>query len=254
MASVPDPSHPPVTTAVLVPCFSGAPWDVDAVAGPLAGLRLVAPRLPEGLSSMEDYADALAEVTEGLQDHVVVGDSFGAAIALAHAVRRPPGLRALVISGGFASDPLHRLLPRLGAVRGLQRGPVYTRVTLPVHAQLLASRHDAAATAERPWTRRDTVAMFRAATPPSTYVARVRAARSVDLLGRLPQVQVPTLALTPAEDRLIDPRATARMIAALPDVEEVVLPETGHMFRFAHPRRYAGAIADFLGRRGLLAV
>ncbi|MEV4476201.1 alpha/beta hydrolase [Nonomuraea sp. NPDC049504] len=53
---------------------------------------------------MESYADALAAEVADLDDYVLVGDSFGANIALGPAVRRPAGLRALVMSGGFAAD------------------------------------------------------------------------------------------------------------------------------------------------------
>lgn len=88
-------------TIVTVPCFSGAPWELEQL-GPLADHPLRTMRLPEALETIEDYADFLAEQVAGLEDYVVVGDSFGAVVALAFATRQPPGLRGLVLSGGFA--------------------------------------------------------------------------------------------------------------------------------------------------------
>jgi hypothetical protein len=42
-------------TIVTVPCFSGAPWDLETLE-PLSGLSLRTMRLPEGRDSIEDYA------------------------------------------------------------------------------------------------------------------------------------------------------------------------------------------------------
>jgi len=50
----------------------------------------------------------------------------------------------------------------------------------------------------------------------------------------------------PADDRLVGPAAATRMLDGIAGSREVVLPDTGHMFRFTHPRLYASTIADFL--------
>lgn len=36
------------------------------------------------------------------------------------------------------------------------------------------------------------------------------------------------------------------MLAGIPDAREVVLPGTGHMFRFTHPDEYGAAITHFV--------
>jgi hypothetical protein len=36
------------------------------------------------------------------------------------------------------------------------------------------------------------------------------------------------------------------MLAGIPGAREVVLPRTGHMFRFTHPDLYGHAITDFI--------
>jgi pimeloyl-ACP methyl ester carboxylesterase len=77
----------------------------------------------------------------------------------------------------------------------------------------------------------------------------MRAAFSANYLDRLPNIQVPTLILTPAYDRLIGPEAAGLMLRGIPDAAEVILPNTGHMFRFTHPLTYAGQIRDFLQNR-----
>jgi pimeloyl-ACP methyl ester carboxylesterase len=83
-------------------------------------------------------------------------------------------------------------------------------------------------------------------TPASSFGARVVAALNADYVDRLPKVQVPTLIITPEHDELIGEDAAAIMRAGIADSREVVLPRTGHMFRFSHPVTYAGAVRDFL--------
>ncbi|RJQ82382.1 alpha/beta fold hydrolase [Pseudonocardiaceae bacterium YIM PH 21723] len=227
-------------TLVFVPCFSGAPWDLARLT-PLAHRPLRTFRLPEGVDDVEAYADFLAEQVADLTDYVLVGDSFGAAIALALAVRQPAGLRALVMSGGFAANPVSSPLWR-GAMRimGRLRGGAYRELVLRTHARRLASPHDGA------WTTVDSRALFLDNTPAESFGARVTAVLAADYRDRLDRVRVPALVLTPAHDVLIGTEAAAIMVNGLPDAREVVLDRTGHMFRFSHPEAYARAVEEFL--------
>ena len=232
------------TTIVTIPCFSGAPWALEQLT-PLHGRPLGTMRLPEALDDIEAYADFVEAQVEGLERYVLVGDSFGAVVALAVAVRQPAGLQGLVLSGGFAADPVGSRIVRglLGATRWL-RGSLYRQLVLRLHAALLASPHDA--TGEVPWSRAASRALFLAHTPHASYAARARAAFAADYRARLGRIAVPTLVLTPGHDKLIGPRAAGELLQGIPDAREVVLADTGHMFRFTHPRRYAQAIATFL--------
>lgn len=232
------------TTVVTVPCFSGAPWELERLE-PLAHRPLLTSRLPEGLDTVEQYADVLQTQLADLGDHVLVGDSFGAVIALAVAVRRPERLRGLVLSGGFAADPVTAPIARLrvAAARAMPKA-LYRAVTLRFHAAALASPHDGEG--QVPWSRADSRRLFLEHTPHASYVARSHAAFAADYVSRLHLINVPTLVLTPSHDKLIGPQAAARLVAGIPDAREVVLERTGHMFRFSHPRDYAQAIDDFL--------
>ena len=70
-----------------------------------------------------------------------------------------------------------------------------------------------------------------------------------DIRDRLNRVAVATLLITPADDKLVGEEAAREMLAGIPDVREVVLPATGHMFRFTHPDLYGQAIVDFIDQR-----
>jgi len=239
--------HQTRPTIVTIPCFSGAPWDLDELT-PLSDWPLRTMRLPDGVDSVEEYADHVIAQAAGLDDFVLVGDSFGAVVGIAVAARRPAGLRALVVSGGFAANPVRSRLGRakIAAAR-LLPGVLYRRLTLPMHAASLASPYDAEG--DRVLTRRDTAELFRTHTPWRSYTARAKAAFSADFRRRLRDIAVPTLILTPEHDTLVGEEAAAELRHGIPDSVERVLPRTGHMFRFTHPTRYAGHVAEFLEAR-----
>lgn len=236
-------------TIVTVPCFSGAPWELDQLT-PLADHPRVTMRLPDTPDRIEAYADVVADRVAGVDDYVLVGDSFGAVVALAFATRRPTGLRALVLSGGFAADPIADPVVRAKvAMSRFLPGPLYRQLVLRFHAASLASPHDL--DGQVPWTPADSRRLFLDHTPHVAYVNRARAAFSADYRDRLGDIEVPTLVLTPSHDQLIGEQAAQVMLDGIPDATEIVLDATGHMFRFSHPVTYAGAIRDFLAAHGL---
>lgn len=231
-------------TLVTVPCFSGAPWD-DTQLAPLRGdydVRTM--RLPEGLDDVERYADFVAEQVADLSDYVLVGDSFGAVISLTLALRQPQGLRGLVLSGGFAANPLPKWkAAAAGGSRHLGEA-AYRQLTLRFHADQLASKFDK--TAEVPHRRSDYRELFVKNTPGSSYYSRVASVVGFDVRDQLAKVDVPTLLITPADDKLVGENAARELREGLPNAREVVLPQTGHMFRFTHPSIYGRTIVDFV--------
>ena len=245
------------STIVTIPCFSGAPWELDRLT-PLADWPLRTMRLPDGVDDIETYADHVAAEVADLDDYVLVGDSFGAVVALAVAVRQQEGLRGLVVSGGFAANPVTSRVGRakIAAARYLP-GPLYRHLTLRLHAASLASPFDGEG--DYPLSTSDTAELFREHTPWRSYTARAKAAFSADYRSGLSRIDVPTLILTPEHDTLIGEDAAAILRRGIPDSVERVLARTGHMFRFTHPVTYSGHIADFLRARvdvtdGLYAV
>ncbi|MGW7442812.1 alpha/beta fold hydrolase [Kitasatospora sp. NPDC054795] len=231
-------------TLVFIPCFSGAPWSAEQLA-PYGEAPRRTLRLPEGVDSIERYADHVEIAIAGLDDYVLVGDSFGANIALALATRRPRGLRALVLSGGFAANPVDSTSWKaLMRAIGRARGPLYRQLTLRAHAHRLASPFDGEG--QVPWNEARSRELFLANTPATSFGARLRAVLTADYVAALGRIQVPTLLLTPSHDVLIGENASKVMLAGIPDAREVVLPRTGHMFRFSHPVTYAAAVENFL--------
>ncbi|MEE4310251.1 MAG: alpha/beta hydrolase [candidate division KSB1 bacterium] len=232
---------------VTVPCFSGAPWELEQLKA-LQHRPLRTMRLPEELDNIENYADFVANQVKDLSSYVLVGDSFGAVVSLAYATRQPKGLEGLVMSGGFAANPVTNplLKARINAAR-LLPGPLYRAITLRFHASSLASPHDG--DGEIPWSKQKSRDLFVENTPFKSYISRAKAAFSANYLDRLKNINVPTLIITPSYDKLIGEKAAKQMLDGIHDSTEIIIENTGHMFRFSHPETYAAKIEKFLEQR-----
>jgi pimeloyl-ACP methyl ester carboxylesterase len=202
-------------------------------------------RLPDERDDIESYADFLEDQVVGLGEYILVGDSFGANISLAFATRQPEGLQALVLSGGFAANPITNPTTKLLiSAAGFFPGPLYRQLILRYHASMLASPHDMGG--QIPWPSKNSRRLFLENTPHVAYTKRTRASMKADYRDRLSRIRVSTLIITPSYDHLIGENAAREMLNGIPDAREVVLPETGHMFRYSHPETYASAIENFL--------
>ena len=233
-----------IPTLVMVPCFTGAPWNLQQMSY-LQDWPMRTFRLPDDLDDLETLSDFVLEQVKDLESYVLVGDSFGAVISIAIATRRPQGLRGLVLSGGFAKNPITSpLLKTLAALAPLFPGPFYRQLTLRVHASNLRSVFDHEG--EVPWSTAKTREFFVKETPHRAYVNRISSIEKSDYTDLLSRINVPTLILTPADDRLIGRNAAKVMLKGIADSTEVVISRTGHMFRFSHPGAYSKQIRDFL--------
>lgn len=129
-------------TLVMVPCFAGAPWQLDPLTH-LQSRAMRTLRLPDDVCELETLADFIADQVKDLESYVLVGDSYGAVSSIAVATRQPKGLKGLVLSGGFAKSPITSpLLKTLAALVPFFPGPFYRQTTLRVHAAQLASSFD----------------------------------------------------------------------------------------------------------------
>src|ERR1017187_5680787 len=99
-------------TLILIPCLSGAPWQAEQLSA-LQDLPLVTLRLDDAHRDIEGHVDDVLALADSHRPYILVGDSFGAQVALAAAVRQPPGLVGLIMSGGFAASPIDDLATKL---------------------------------------------------------------------------------------------------------------------------------------------
>jgi len=236
-------------TLVMVPCFAGAPWQLNQLSH-LQHHAMRTLRLPDDVADLETLANFIVDQVKDLECYVLVGDSYGAVASIAVATRQPKGLKGLVLSGGFAKNPITSpLLKTLAALAPFFPGPFYRQTTLRFHAAQLASSFDKEG--EIPWSTANSRAFFIKQTPHKAYVNRVRSIEKVDYTALLAKIDVPTLILTPEEDRLIGKEAAGILLNGIKGAQEVVMPRTGHMFRFSHPGAYSLEVSRFLQRVAL---
>ena len=237
------------TTLVMVPCFAGAPWNLTQLTN-LRDRPMRTLRLPDDVNDLERLSDFIASEVKDLDSYVLVGDSYGAVSSIAFATRKPKALKGLVLSGGFAKSPItSAFLKALAALCPFFPGPFYRQLTLRIHAMQLASSFDHEG--EIPWSPAKTRAFFVKETPHIAYVNRIHSVERADYIQRLKKIDVPTLILTPEEDRLIGEGAAGIMLNGIRGAQEVIMPRTGHMFRFSHPGAYSLEVRKFLERASL---
>lgn len=236
-------------TLVMIPCFAGAPWQLNQMTH-LQNRPLRTLRLPDDVCELEALANFITDQVKDLESYVLVGDSYGAVSSIAVAARQPKGLRGLVLSGGFARSPITSpWLKTLAALAPFFPGPFYRQMTLRIHAAQLASAFDREG--EIPWSTGKSRAFFIKETSHKAYINRMRSIENADYTALLKKIDVPTLILTPEEDKLIGKDAAGVLLNGIKGSQEVILLRTGHMFRFSHPGAYSLEIKRFLERVSL---
>jgi pimeloyl-ACP methyl ester carboxylesterase len=257
--------------AVYVHGLSGSAtnWtDLAALLGPrAAGTALDLPGF--GLSrppvtgdySPEGHADAVLCFLAGRGRRVhLVGNSFGGAVAIAVAARRPELVATLtLISPAMPDrrpDPRRITDPRLAlamvpllgrraraqvaALTPRERAEQVVRLcfgdpsVVPDH-RIVEAAEEIALRGRQPWARE---AGLRTAASMVGSWARGR------LWATAARVRAPALVVWGDRDRLVAPRLAPRTAAALPDARLLVLPGVGHLAQMEAPERVARAVGE----------
>jgi pimeloyl-ACP methyl ester carboxylesterase len=245
-------SGPPVA---LVHGFVGdGPATFERVAADLAADHTVlVPDLPgagtsdappDG-SSLEDYADVLAGTlrAEGIEGAVVVGLSFGGAVAIALADRHPGLVRALVLAGAYA-----------GWAGSLPPGEVRRREQLSVRVAGAAPEDRVASLAPSmfsPGADPDLVAAFLDSIRclrPEGFLAMTAAVAAGDLRDALARIAVPTLVLHAEHDARSGRDVAEALHAGIRGSRLVVIPDAGHVSPVEAPAAFAGAVRQLLAQ------
>lgn len=171
---------------------------------------------------------------------VIVGESFGGAVALSFALAHPERVRALVILNSFpyfASQ--FRLRLALAGLAALPWGVM--RVVRRLTAFRLHSRH----------THRTDVKRFMeltAAARRDGYINRLKLLVRYDVRDRLHEIRSPVLFLAAEEDHLVPAIAQARYMAErVPRAAVRILNGHGHICLIAPDLDLAQILADWQG-------
>jgi 3-oxoadipate enol-lactonase len=187
---------------------------------------------------VEDLARVVGDVATAEEGAVVVGESFGGAVALSFALAYPERVAALVILNSFPRFlPQFRLDLAIAALRAMpwQTMPIVRRLT----AFRLHSR----------FTHRSEIRRFLELTRETTragYIARLRILRDYDVRTRLGEVRAPTLFLASDRDHLVPAVEQARYMAArVPRATLRILHGHGHICLIASNLDLGQILADW---------
>ena len=196
--------------------------------------------------TMDILVDDLGHVIEAVAPEtrraVVVGESFGGALAMSFALARPEQVRALVVLNSFPYfAPQFRLrLARYGlALLPLGAMPLIRRAT----AFRLHSRH----------THRDEIRRFMELTAAASrdgYLNRLQLLMSYDVRHRLHGLRPPALFLAAEQDHLVPSVQQAQLMVSLaPRATLRVLRGHGHICLIAPDIDLAEIVTSWLAMR-----
>jgi proline iminopeptidase len=197
----------------------------------------------------------------GLERYAVLGYSFGAFVALAHAIESGEATH-YILTGGSAS--MAKSMPEIEANLASFE-PVALREQVTQSWALEASartQEDASrimamqmpfhfATTESDDYRRYVDAEGRAVYSPEVLAYFSAAGYSIEYEDRLGMINRPTLIVTGEYDRTCTPRAARDLHAGIPNSELLVVPDAGHMCFVEQPEVYCHAVRAFFARSGV---
>ena len=219
------------------------------------------PSAPETWGLDHHAADVEATAgTLGLERYAVLGHSYGAFIALQHAVDFPGRPAATIVSSGIPDARFLAHVEReLAAFEPLElREQVRGSWAAEAHAR---TQEEVAAllSDQLPFhfadPRDPRIDDMRAAMGDAVYGPDVLRAAATEDYGaiavedRLADVAHPVLVLAGRHDRTCPVAAAEAMAAGLPDAELVVFEHSGHMTYVEENDAYVGAVRGFLERR-----
>jgi pimeloyl-ACP methyl ester carboxylesterase len=201
--------------------------------------------LPDGKVTMDQFADDLAGLLDGLgaaEPVVFCGLSMGGYIAWRFWRRHRDRLRGLILCDTRASaDSPETAANRLAlAERVLREGP------LPV-ADAMVPNLTAEITAKtRPEVAEALRRMILANRPHGIAAASRGMAERMDMTSMLHQIDCPTLVLVGRNDAISTPAEMRSIAEAIPDARLVEISAAGHMSPMENPAEVNAAIGAFL--------
>jgi pimeloyl-ACP methyl ester carboxylesterase len=189
---------------------------------------------------VDDLADVVRAVSPGGEPAVVVGESFGGAVALSTALARPELVAALVVLNSFP-----RFLPQFWLRLAIV---TLTAVPFPWQAMTIVRRLTGFRLHSR-YTHRREIRRFlelTAATTRRAYLARLKILRRYDVRERLAEIRVPTLFVASDRDHLVPAVAQARYMAErVTGARLHVLEGHGHICLIAPNVNLAAILGDW---------
>ncbi|UXY33157.1 proline iminopeptidase-family hydrolase [Streptomyces sp. HUAS TT20] len=211
-----------------------------------------------------DELDALLDRLQITEDHTVLGQSWGGMLAAEHAVRRPAGLRGMVLADAPASMPLwcsgvarlRRALPR-DVREVLDRHEAAGTTGAPEYAQAAQVFYDRHLLRIKPYPPEVAASFAQWEEDPTVYHTMVGPSefnvtgtlRDWSVVDRLASVDVPVLVVRGEHDE-----ATVECVAPFAEfitgAQLRVFPESSHMPHVEEEAAFCHAVETFLAGSG----
>jgi pimeloyl-ACP methyl ester carboxylesterase len=185
------------------------------------------PTIPEYVEWLRAYI-----VERDYRDVVVVGHSLGGGIALQQALSYPEELRAIITIGSGARL---RVLPMILETleKAIQNPDLFQQFLEEGSSQLDPELTEV--------LRRRSYE-----NGPAVSLNDLRACDSFDIMDRIGQISVPTLAICGTEDVMTPPKYSQYLTANIPGAQVVIIPGGTHMVYAEKPVEVNRAIDEFL--------
>lgn len=180
------------------------------------------------IADLFDVMDAL-----GLERAVVAGESMGAGIVLRAALERPDRFLGLVLVDGSPVWERSRSEPFAAALR------------TDFHAALDSFVRRCLPEPDTDHIRRWGMDILTRSTPEAA-AALVESMWGLDLVARLPEIELPALVVHGRDDAVVPPAAGELMAARLPNARLVMIEGCGHVPTMTFPERVAQELGAFL--------
>jgi 3-oxoadipate enol-lactonase len=206
-------------------------------------------RSPNASARLEDLAGDLLAVMDaaGLQQAFVAGISLGGMTGMTCALQAPERLFGLIACNCRASIDAAGIAGWEQRLQVLRDGGIEALAVVTLERWFAPDYREA-----NPQVMERVRGMIRRTTPIG-YEACVRAIEAVDLLGRLPQVRVPTLFVAGAQDGAAPPATMQGMAGAVPGARLEVLDPCGHLSSVQRTDDLVALIESFVSTRSQTA-
>lgn len=201
---------------------------------------------PEGPYTMQMFVDDVTGLMDnlGVEAAHVYGLSMGGMIAQQMALDKPGRVRSLVL-GATSCGGAHSLFPSQETIHLLARIP-----SMPPSEAMEATSQVILGTASLQRRQELVREIMERGTecPPSRHGMKhqMEALAYFDAYERLPEIRVPTLIMTGAEDVLMPPENSRTLASRIPGSELVFLEHAGHCFIWEVPEEADRIVLDFL--------
>lgn len=213
-------------------------------------------RGPKETYTLENNVEDMEALRQylGLEQIVVIGDSYGGMVALSYAVRYPQNVSHLIL---IATAPDYRFLQRSQEILEQKGTPEQKAVAQRVwngsfendlqmfeYWQLLMPMYSVVFKAQPNLTAK----YYGIPSPDAANVAFKGFLRSYNVLEDLPEIKSPTLVIAGREDWFCAPEFSEEMAGKIENSELIIFENCGHSVAVDRPEALLNAIADFLAR------